>query len=193
MSKKKNKKKKNKWIRSANKRAKKQLPAIPKNETEKSKYHAEWYKDNKAVKREKHRQYYKDNKKQVNKRVYKRRAEWYYRLFKRKYDMKCMVCGTADIRILDLHHLDPATKVDSVSALVNRGTAWHRIEDELAKCAPICANCHRIEHFEDNRRWDFLTWWLIDLEVFSLLELADYLECDVNSLKTTLQSVDFRK
>jgi hypothetical protein len=45
----------------------------------------------------------------------------------------------------DLDHVDPKTKLKSVSELVNRRASYDRIEQEASKCRLLCANCHRLK------------------------------------------------
>ena len=60
----------------------------------------------------------------------------------------CLVCGCTDVRCLEFHHRDPSTKLFAVSQAVV-GKALKTIEEEMAKCDVICANCHRILHEEE--------------------------------------------
>lgn len=48
--------------------------------------------------------------------------------------------------VFEFHHLDPSQKdLDwSKMRIVNK----KRLESELAKCVLLCANCHRIRHYE---------------------------------------------
>ncbi len=81
---------------------------------------------------------------QRNTRVLReRRWRWARRLADYLTLHPCVDCATRDIPILEFDHLDPAEKVESVTALARRGAAWKNIEAETAKCAVRCANCHR--------------------------------------------------
>jgi hypothetical protein len=65
---------------------------------------------------------------------------------------KCSVCGlkTEFISVYDFHHKNPDEKEKGVRNLL--GCVWEKIEKELIKCILVCANCHRIIHFErDNQ------------------------------------------
>lgn len=80
--------------------------------------------------------------------VWKRRtksiaAEW-VDAFKAKCG--CTKCGEKDPACLDLHHLDPSTKVMAVSVMVARLVPLIEIMSEVEKCIVICANCHRKLH-----------------------------------------------
>lgn len=96
---------------------------------------------------------------------YKR--EWYYRNRQRIIDankarkqeikqwfeiyrstLKCTRCGFDHPAVLDFHHLDPSEKEANVVIMVHEGYAKERILEEIAKCIVVCANCHRIIHYE---------------------------------------------
>ena len=48
--------------------------------------------------------------------------------------------------VLHFHHVDPATKISTISDLINRLTHMDRILDEIDKCVCICGNCHSKVH-----------------------------------------------
>ena len=56
----------------------------------------------------------------------------------------CVDCGYTDIRAIDPDHLDSGTKDGHVSRLVQLCASAARIREELAKCLPRCARCHRL-------------------------------------------------
>jgi hypothetical protein len=65
---------------------------------------------------------------------------------------KCSVCGlkTDFLSVYDFHHKNPEEKESCIRELLNY--SWEKIEKELIKCILVCANCHRIIHFErDNQ------------------------------------------
>lgn len=61
---------------------------------------------------------------------------------------KCSVCGlkTDFLSVYDFHHKNPDEKEKGVRNLL--GCIWEKLEKELIKCILVCANCHRIIHFE---------------------------------------------
>lgn len=63
-----------------------------------------------------------------------------------KSTQRCVVCGEQAPECLDLHHLDPSLKDDEISRVISSTGSWKRIEDEIAKCIVVCANCHRKIH-----------------------------------------------
>ena len=61
---------------------------------------------------------------------------------------KCEKCGlvTAALSVYEFHHL--FDKEENLKTLIANGT-WDIIEKELDKCILLCANCHRILHWEE--------------------------------------------
>lgn len=57
---------------------------------------------------------------------------------------RCHDCGRVyPTYVLDFDHRGDEEKLDSVSALTSRKTSLKRIDEEIAKCDLVCANCHR--------------------------------------------------
>ena len=55
----------------------------------------------------------------------------------------CKDCGCTNPLVLTFDHLDPKQKTHDVSDLVYKGTL-DQLDNELAKCEIVCANCHVI-------------------------------------------------
>jgi hypothetical protein len=83
--------------------------------------------------------YILDSKKQVIKK-----REWFQSI---KSGFCCKICGDNRPPVLDFHHRDSAGKDFTVSQMVNRFSR-KRILEEIEKCDILCANCHRILHFD---------------------------------------------
>ena len=79
--------------------------------------------------------YVKTKKKRRNKN-----AEW---LLEHKKTLSCNRCNNNDHRVLEFHHL--RDKEFTISNCVHYGK--EKIMDEINKCEVLCANCHRIEHY----------------------------------------------
>jgi NAD-dependent dihydropyrimidine dehydrogenase PreA subunit len=59
---------------------------------------------------------------------------------------KCLKCnGVYPNKVFDFHHVE--AKDDSASYLISTASP-RRIAAEVSKCVLLCANCHRMEHFE---------------------------------------------
>lgn len=62
---------------------------------------------------------------------------------------KCINCNETDIFKITFHHIDKKEKEFEYG--VYTGYKWSVIEKELDKCIPLCQNCHRELHYnEDN-------------------------------------------
>ena len=108
-------------------------------------YNRDWYSKNKD------KESLKIHQKETAKRIRKDRRDWFQDL---KKTFKCEKCGIQDHRVLDFHHTDPAKKDMEVSNMVRWRWSKKKILAEIAKCICVCANCHRIEHWEENHSED---------------------------------------
>jgi hypothetical protein len=72
------------------------------------------------------------------------KAEW--RIF--KSTLKCTKCGENHPATLDFHHKDPSQKEREVSWFI-KNSQFAKAVKEVAKCIVLCANCHRIHHYEE--------------------------------------------
>lgn len=62
---------------------------------------------------------------------------------------KCYSCGQSfHHAAMDFHHLDPTTKETKGKGLPCNGS-WKSVQKELVKTILLCANCHRIHHYEE--------------------------------------------
>jgi len=67
-----------------------------------------------------------------------------------KDSLSCLKCGQNHPATFDFHHVDRATKEYSVNALV-KNRAFKKAIEEVKKCVVLCANCHRIHHYEEHQ------------------------------------------
>jgi hypothetical protein len=65
-----------------------------------------------------------------------------------KAGLCCTVCGFKHVAAIDFHHKDPQTKLASVNQLISDGR-YKAAFAEVEKCVALCANCHRIHHYEE--------------------------------------------
>ena len=56
----------------------------------------------------------------------------------------CMDCGLDDVRVLEWHHRPDEKFCFRLGKVGTQSEA--RIAAEIAKCDPLCANCHKIRH-----------------------------------------------
>jgi hypothetical protein len=99
--------------------------------------------------REYFRQYYQDNSNYFKEHTRRREQEIKEFIRQQKAGLSCKHCGNTDIRVLDFHHLDKHTKEVGLSGIARKGWSNERILREIAKCEVLCANCHRILHWEE--------------------------------------------
>lgn len=73
-----------------------------------------------------------------------------------KLEAGCADCGIRSDHpeIYDFDHIDPSTKVATVSTMLLKGT-WEEFIAEIAKCEVVCSNCHRIRTRARNRLGGF--------------------------------------
>ena len=65
---------------------------------------------------------------------------------------ECMDCGGKfPPPVYDFHHLNPKEKEFNLGDILRRKD-FSTIEKELTKCVLLCANCHRIRHFEGGNK-----------------------------------------
>lgn len=75
----------------------------------------------------------------------------WYRYLKVLGKTKCAQCGYDDcFAAIDFHHIYPKDKKFEVGRLLS-GPVTKDAMDEIEKCLPLCANCHRKLH--DDMRW----------------------------------------
>jgi hypothetical protein len=111
------------------------------------------YKDpevRKAYHKEQSREYYLANKEKVMARSKVTRAVGKAKWDTFKRALKCTKCEQNHPAALDFHHTNPSQKENIVSYLVSQGSFAAAME-EVQKCIVLCANCHRIHHYEENK------------------------------------------
>jgi hypothetical protein len=93
--------------------------------------------------------YYEKHKEKHNRRIVERRRtkKLDYDRYIHSLGLKCIKCGLNHPAILDFHHRDPSTKEDTISNLKWTGCALETLQREIDKCDVLCANCHRILHY----------------------------------------------
>jgi hypothetical protein len=69
-----------------------------------------------------------------------------------KKENGCVRCKIEDPRVLEFHHLDTSQKHFSIADYYYSQYGIVKLEQEIAKCVVICANCHRILHAEQRQK-----------------------------------------
>lgn len=62
----------------------------------------------------------------------------------------CIKCGETHPACLDFHHRDPSEKEGHIGEF--RKFGMKRLLAEIAKCDVLCANCHRIFHYDERQK-----------------------------------------
>lgn len=107
-----------------------------------------WQHDCKECSKKRHREWQKLNREIVKNQQKSRRIKKKQELVKR-FGAVCLDCGGKfPDCVYDFHHLDP-TKKDYYPAFAINQLSFEKMEKELAKCVMLCANCHRIRHFNE--------------------------------------------
>lgn len=65
-----------------------------------------------------------------------------------KASQKCSYCGIQHPALIDFHHVIRDKDKRSVNKLIGDGRFTAAME-EVKKCIPLCANCHRLLHWEE--------------------------------------------
>lgn len=76
-----------------------------------------------------------------------KKTKWFIDL---KKTLKCQECNNDDFRVLEFHHRADSSKDGNISNLITRWSL-ERVQKEIDKCDVLCANCHRIVHWEERK------------------------------------------
>lgn len=90
-----------------------------------------WYEKNKAT----HIAYVRNRDKRI---------EAWFKEYKRS--LSCPECGESHPACLEFHHRDPQNKKFTIGQK-GRRKSLRSLQNEIAKCRVLCANCHRKEHW----------------------------------------------
>lgn len=60
----------------------------------------------------------------------------------------CAKCGFQHPAALDFHHVSE-DKETSIATVFQKKWSLARVQKEVAKCILLCANCHRIHHYNE--------------------------------------------
>jgi hypothetical protein len=66
-----------------------------------------------------------------------------------KKTLRCGRCGFYHPAALQFHHTDSSTKKFEIGSAVGLLKSLKQVQDEIAKCECICANCHAVHHYEE--------------------------------------------
>lgn len=69
-----------------------------------------------------------------------------------KQHLECKSCGNNHPAVLDFHHNDPLIKEENVGSVRYSGCSIEKIQKEIDKCTILCANCHRVHHYNEGHQ-----------------------------------------
>lgn len=96
------------------------------------------------------KKHYKKNKEYYSKKRLKsnRSKNDKYKEYKESLNCKkCSLSFKGQAYLCDFHHKEGETKEFNPSYM--RYFSWDRLMAEIAKCDPLCSNCHRKEHHQE--------------------------------------------
>jgi hypothetical protein len=109
------------------------------------------YKDP-EVKKQKHREYsrkhYELNKEVAIEKAKKQKKAFRTKWMEYKQSMCCTNCGFDHPAAIDFHHVNPSPEDKKLFTLLRRNNFTAALK-EVEKCVPLCANCHRIHHYDE--------------------------------------------
>lgn len=106
----------------------------------------------KECQRKKSKQHYLDNKDRYKKNNNKRMKLLWEWLEEYKSKLSCSRCGfSGHPAVIEFHHKDRESKIACISKLLADTKNKEKVLLEIAKCDTLCANCHRIEHYREQR------------------------------------------
>ena len=107
------------------------------------------YKDpevRKLKNREANKRWYLENKERHQRSVNKYRRSGRQAWMEFKATQSCSHCGFSHPAVIDFHHVIRDASKQSVNKLAQQGS-YTKAREEIKKCIPLCANCHRILHW----------------------------------------------
>ncbi len=75
-----------------------------------------------------------------------------------KRELCCRRCGLQHEAVIELHHINPEEKKHTVSHMVHHHFPLSAIKEEFSKTVPLCANCHKIHHYNINHGYTDNRW-----------------------------------
>lgn len=105
-------------------------------------------------KRQAGRKHYANNKEKVKAyiRAYKDRKRKAWREYKKT--LSCARCGACHPAIIDFHHVDREDPDKKKVHQLVKEQKFAQAHEEIKKCLILCANCHRILHWEEKHKED---------------------------------------
>lgn len=120
-----------------------------------------WYEKNKDHKRACTKAWSEKNK-DIKKALNKARYEANRKYINKIKGNPCSRCGGIFTpSAMEFHHIDPETKANKDNksgSAINPSWSRKKIDEEIAKCILVCANCHRTIHASVEEVLEFEIW-----------------------------------
>jgi len=106
--------------------------------------------------RKQSREYYAETRTEYIRRRTERKRKKFKKLNEYKATLKCSMCGQSfpeHPSVIEFHHTGKDPKADTIGNIMGENPSSKRLQAELAKCIPYCANCHRrVHHLEEQKK-----------------------------------------
>lgn len=102
--------------------------------------------------REYSRRWYLNNTERAKKDSEQRRRGTKTRWLAYRAKQSCAHCGFSHPAVIDFHHIIRDGKRSVNDLAVKQNNVREAIREAEEKCIPLCANCHRILHFDERQR-----------------------------------------
>ena len=97
------------------------------------------------------KQYYQKNKEKIKARTYATKKKKRQEYNEWKSTLSCVQCGFSHSAALDFHHVIKKPDNRRVNELVRSGRFKAAYKEATERCIVLCANCHRIHHWNEHR------------------------------------------
>jgi hypothetical protein len=121
----------------------------PERKEKRAEYMKEYYKRNREKWLADSKARYEADKDYFKTKNYRRKTELRDMVTEIKKKSSCARCGFGDHRALQFHHRDGTEKKFGMGSIKSNGVGAKQLEEELAKCDILCANCHMILHYKE--------------------------------------------
>lgn len=98
--------------------------------------------------REYSRKHYELNKEKVKVGTSTRKKSVRTKWMEYKQNVSCISCGFSHPAAIDFHHVNPSPNNRKIFEILRRNNFSAALE-EIKKCVPLCANCHRVHHYDE--------------------------------------------
>jgi len=95
------------------------------------------------------KRHYEKNKKAVQERVNELRKANKAKWIEYKSTLACEVCGASHPAIIDFHHPPEAVEGKKDLNRLVQDNKFRQAYEEVKRCKVLCANCHRIHHYNE--------------------------------------------